>query len=80
MIASGCIPAHASFFTVYEYLKKVFEVKNEEYEFLHTAMIGASTTIAHDFFIAPSDGKSKFLVDVCYSDQVEIAIVFTSIY
>ena len=57
MIASGCIPAHASYFTVYEYLKRHLQVKNEQYEVLATAMIGASTTVAHDFFIAPSDGK-----------------------
>ena len=61
VIASGCIPAHASYFTMYETLKRIFEVKNEKYEFLSTALIGASTTIAHDFFIAPSDGNLAFI-------------------
>jgi hypothetical protein len=42
---------------MYEFLKRVFKVKNEKYEFLTTALIGASTTTAHDFFIAPSDCK-----------------------
>jgi len=61
VIASGCIPAHASYFAVYEFLKRYLEVKNEKYEFLTTALIGASTTVAHDFFIAPSDGKIVFI-------------------
>lgn len=34
VIASGCIPAHASYFTAYEYLKQYFDFKNEEYEFV----------------------------------------------
>lgn len=57
VIASGCIPAHASYFTVYEVLKRYFHFKNEKYEVLNTAMIGALTTFAHDFFITPSDSK-----------------------
>jgi hypothetical protein len=56
-MASGCVPAHACYFTVYELMKKHLEVKNEKYEFLHTAAIGATTTFAHDFFISPSDSK-----------------------
>ena len=51
------MPAHASYFTVYEYLKRALMFKNEKYEFMSTALIGASTTIAHDFFIVPSDGN-----------------------
>ena len=58
VIASGCIPAHASYFTMYEYLKRKFEFKNEKYELLTTASIGALTTFAHDFFITPCDGKN----------------------
>ena len=42
---------------MYENLKRLLNFKNEKYEFLSTAFIGASTTIAHDFFIVPSDGK-----------------------
>lgn len=29
VIASGCIPAHASYFLMYEYLKEKFNVRNE---------------------------------------------------
>lgn len=61
VIASGCVPAHASYFTVYELMKRHFEIKNEKYEFIQTAAIGATTTFAHDFFISPSDSKPNFL-------------------
>jgi hypothetical protein len=59
VIASGCVPAHASYFTAYELLKQYFEYKNDKYEFVSTAMIGALTTFAHDFFITPSDSKHQ---------------------
>jgi solute carrier family 25 (mitochondrial iron transporter), member 28/37 len=55
VIASGCIPAHASYFTVYELLKRYFKYENQNFEIMQTAMIGALTTFAHDFFITPSD-------------------------
>lgn len=55
VVASGCIPAHASLFCMYEYMKDKLEMKNERYDIFTNAFIGASTQIAHDFFIAPSD-------------------------
>ena len=55
VVASGCIPAHAAQFCMYEVLKDQLDFKNEEYEFASTLAIGACTTFAHDFFIAPSD-------------------------
>ena len=58
-MASGCVPAHASYFITYEYLKKHFGVDNEELNLRATMTIGATTTFFHDFFIAPSDGKSS---------------------
>ena len=73
VIASGCIPAHAAYFSVYEYLKRFMEYENVEYEFLRTAIMGASTTVAHDFFIVPSDGnhnKNK----LC-SNKAEVVIM-----
>ena len=62
MITSGCIPAHASYFTMYEWLKKHFEVKNEKYQLVATASIGSMTTFAHDFFITPTDCMVIFLI------------------
>lgn len=56
-MAIGVIPAHTCYFICYENLKLFFGYKNDEFEFYTTALIGASTTFAHDLFIAPSDGK-----------------------
>ena len=55
VIASGCIPAHAAYFTSYELLKQKFHYKNEKYDFITTGIIGALTTFTHDFFITPAD-------------------------
>ena len=55
VMASGCIPAHACYFTCYEHLKLWMGYNNEEFNLMKTAMIGASTTFVHDFFIAPAD-------------------------
>jgi hypothetical protein len=60
VIASGCVPAHASYFTVYELLKRYFKFENQQFEIMHTAMIGALCTFAHDFFITPSDSMEFF--------------------
>ena len=56
-MASGVIPAHASYFLAYEHLKKYFNVDNEELNFTSTLAIGSCTTFFHDFFITPADGK-----------------------
>ncbi len=65
VIASGCVPAHASYFTMYELLKRYFMVHNHQYELMNTLCIGSLTTFAHDFFIAPSDGTfQKFVNDI----------------
>lgn len=56
-MASGCVPAHASYFLAYEHLKKYFNVDHEELNFSSTLAIGSCTTFFHDFFITPADGK-----------------------
>jgi hypothetical protein len=55
IVASGCIPAHAAQFCVYEKMKEKLDLKNEQYDLFNNLLIGATTTISHDFFIAPSD-------------------------
>jgi solute carrier family 25 iron transporter 28/37 len=55
VVASGCVPAHAAQFSVYEILKKKLDCNHEQYEFINTMIIGACSTFAHDIFIAPSD-------------------------
>jgi len=56
-MAGGCVPAHASYFLVYEHLKKKLNVDHEEINFTSTLAIGSCTTFFHDFFITPADGK-----------------------
>jgi hypothetical protein len=55
IMASGCVPAHACYFTAYEHLKLYFKFNNQHFDLASTAMIGASTTFIHDFFITPAD-------------------------
>lgn len=50
VVASGCIPAHACQFVLYENLKSFLEFRNKEYNFYSTMFIGAASTFAHDFF------------------------------
>jgi hypothetical protein len=58
VMASGCVPAHASYFLAYEHLKMFLKFDNTHLNFSSTLFIGAFTTFAHDFFITPADGKS----------------------
>lgn len=62
VVALGCIPSHACYFAVYEKLKVLFDFNNEEIALVTTAMMGMTTTLVHDFFITPSDGKTTISV------------------
>ena len=64
VMASGVVPAHASYFLAYENLKRYWNVDNEQLNFRSTLAIGSCTTFFHDFFIAPSDGKSLKLTSL----------------
>lgn len=55
MIASGCIPAHACFFSSYEITKKYFVLDDGEMHWALDAVVGAVATLFHDMFLAPSD-------------------------
>ena len=57
VIAAGCIPAHAAYFSVYEYSKKLFGVNNSGFQFLASGLTGAFSTVFHDLIITPYDGK-----------------------
>jgi Mitochondrial carrier protein len=58
-IVTGCLPGDAAFFSVYEIMRRQFNYHNQKFDFFQTASIGAVATIAHDFFIAPSDSKGN---------------------
>lgn len=57
VMASGCVPSHASYFLLYEKMKEFMRLENEEFEVFKTLAIGSCTTFMHDFFITPADGK-----------------------
>jgi len=75
VMASGCVPAHASYFLAYEHLKMFLGFENEELNFTSTLTIGCTTTFAHDFFITPADVMKQRLqlcknltVSQCFKD------------
>jgi len=56
-MASGCVPAHTSYFLAYEHLKRYLDFDNTSLNFSATLFIGSTTTLVHDLFITPADGK-----------------------
>jgi solute carrier family 25 iron transporter 28/37 len=57
VIAGGCIPAHAAYFSIYEYMKVLSGVDNKGFQFFAPAITGACSTFFHDLVITPCDGK-----------------------
>jgi len=55
MIAMGCGPAHACYFTVYEVLKNKLNVDNEDINFIMHGITGLSAVILHDIIMNPFD-------------------------
>ena len=53
----GCIPAHALFFSIYEYSQKKFGIHNSHhYNFDLHAAVGALSSAFHDLIMLPCDG------------------------
>ena len=78
VMASGCVPAHASYFVAYEHLKTYFHFNNESMNFSSTLFIGGFTTFAHDFFISPADSKSLALQSLSFpfpSDETKTTVM-----
>jgi len=55
VIASGCIPAHACYFSSYEFAKSYLQLDDGEMHWTLDALVGAVATISHDLFLTPSD-------------------------
>lgn len=56
VVASGCIPAHAFQFSIYELLMAKANLNREnEINVLTPMAIGAASTFGHDFFNTPAD-------------------------
>ena len=54
VVASGCIPAHAIFFSVYEGSMNYFKC-NPETDVLKFAMVGAMSSMFHDLIMTPTE-------------------------
>jgi solute carrier family 25 iron transporter 28/37 len=55
-VVIGWIPAHAAYFSIYEYSKKKFDIEhNSSYYFLSTMATGAFASFFHDFFMTPME-------------------------
>ncbi len=54
MVSLGCIPAHALYFTSYEYTKSKL-ISNSNYDFLNSALCGILPCITHDLVMVPFD-------------------------
>jgi len=62
ILASGCIPAHALYFSVYEFSKrkllpKFHDQNNKVYPYAY-ALTGALATSIHDLVLTPFDSKN----------------------
>lgn len=56
VIALASIPAHAGYFSAYEYAKKTLGVDKVGYQFISTALTGAFAALFHDLILTPCDG------------------------
>lgn len=57
VIATGCVPAHAAYFSVYEFFKKHTGIDDHGTQIAAAMMTGACSTFFHDLVITPYDGK-----------------------
>ena len=64
VLASGCVPAHAMYFSVYELSKqkllpKFHDQNDKVYPYAY-ALTGVLATSMHDMILTPFDSKSSF--------------------
>lgn len=55
IIALGCIPSHALFFTNFEYMKKRLTGKENEIDIIGNMIVGGSATLFHDLIMTPCE-------------------------
>ncbi len=57
VVASGCMPAHACYFSVYEFARNKLGINNEKL-YPHLFMLtGIAATFLHDLILTPFDGN-----------------------
>ena len=55
-VIMGCVPAHAAFFSIYEYSKRSLKIEMDSHlYFFSTFFTGAVATVAHDMIMTPMD-------------------------
>ncbi len=52
---AGCIPAHAMYFSIFEFMKVRLGMNNDTHQPLRAAFAGASASFGHDIFMTPFD-------------------------
>lgn len=57
MVASGTMPAHAAYFSVYEIAKKKFGIDDDNLHPYLFGLTGCLATFFHDLILTPLDGK-----------------------
>ncbi len=55
-VAIGCIPTHATYFSIYEIAKLKFNVEDDKVTPFKSAMVGMTSVFFHDFIMNPFDG------------------------
>jgi solute carrier family 25 iron transporter 28/37 len=55
LIGSASVPAHALYFSVYEMGKKTYGVEKSGFQFVASALTGATATFFHDMILTPAD-------------------------
>ncbi|CAG9325765.1 unnamed protein product [Blepharisma stoltei] len=55
-VICGCVPAHAAYFSIYEFSKSHFDIQsNSQYYLWSTAITGALASTSHDIILNPMD-------------------------
>ena len=57
LIALASAPAHASYFSAYEFAKKTLGVAHNGPDLKQSVITGAFATLFHDLIMTPCDGK-----------------------
>lgn len=52
---AGCIPAHAAYFSLFEFMKEFLEIDKEGHHPIRAAICGATAALSHDICMTPFD-------------------------
>ena len=67
LIACGSMPAHAAYFSVYEFSRFKLGINDEKHHPYLFALTGASAIFLHDLILTPIDGY--ILIFLCLFDK-----------